>query len=34
MRLLYEHSFTDARMHGFLKGWQGVFGDKTWPGLP
>ena len=34
MRLLYEHSFTDARMNGFLKSWQGVFGDKTWPGLP
>ncbi len=34
MRLLYEHSFTDARMNGFLKSWQGAFGDKTWPGLP
>ena len=34
MRLLYEHSFTEQRMNGFLKSWQGVFGDKTWPGLP
>ncbi|MFN2169153.1 MAG: transaldolase family protein [Anaerolineae bacterium] len=33
MRLLYEHSFTDLRMHGFLKKWQGVFGDRTWPEL-
>jgi transaldolase len=34
LRLLYEHSFTDARMHGFLKSWRAVFGDETWPGLP
>lgn len=34
MRLLYEHSFTEARMNGFLKSWRGVFGDKTWPELP
>jgi transaldolase len=34
MRLLYEHSFTEARMNGFLKSWHGVFGDKTWPELP
>jgi transaldolase len=34
MRLLYEHSFTDQRMNGFLQSWQGVFGDKTWPVLP
>jgi transaldolase len=34
MRLLYEHSFTEQRMNGFLKSWRGVFGDKTWPGLP
>jgi len=31
MRLLYEHPFTDKRMHGFLHDWQVVFGDKTWP---
>jgi transaldolase len=34
MRLLYEHSFTEARMNGFLKSWHGVFGDKTWPEVP
>ena len=34
MRLLYEHSFTEQRMNGFLKSWRGVFDDKTWPGLP
>ncbi|MCO6452770.1 MAG: hypothetical protein J5I90_18455 [Caldilineales bacterium] len=33
MRLLYEHSFTEQRMNGFLKSWHGVFGDKTWPEL-
>jgi len=33
MRLLYEHSFTEQRMNGFLKSWRGVFGDKTWPEL-
>jgi transaldolase len=31
MRLLYQHPFTDQRMNGFLKDWQGAFGDKTWP---
>jgi transaldolase len=31
MRLLYEHTFTDARMQGFMKNWQAVFGDQTWP---
>lgn len=34
MRLLYEHSFTEQRMNGFLKSWRGSFGDTTWPGLP
>lgn len=34
MRLLYEHSFTDLRMNGFLKSWRGTFGDQTWPELP
>ncbi len=33
MRLLYEHSFTELRMNGFLKSWRGVFADKTWPEL-
>ncbi|MCB0200737.1 MAG: hypothetical protein H6649_06645 [Caldilineae bacterium] len=31
MQLLYEHSFTDLRLTGFMKSWQGTFGDKTWP---
>ena len=31
MRLLYEHSFTEARMTAFLKSWRGTFGEKTWP---
>lgn len=30
MKLLYEHSFTDKRMNGFLKDWQAAFGDKNW----
>lgn len=34
MRLIYEHSFTEQRMNGFLKSWTSVFGDKTWPQLP
>jgi transaldolase len=34
MRLLYEHSFTEARMTGFLKSWGAVFGDRTWPVAP
>ena len=34
MRLLYEHSFTEARMNAFLKSWRAVFGDRTWPELP
>ena len=34
MRLLYEHSFTESRMNGFLKSWRGTFGEKTWPELP
>ena len=33
MRLLYQHPFTDQRMNGFMKDWQNVFGDKTWPEL-
>jgi transaldolase len=31
MKLLYEHPFTDQRMHAFLKDWQGTFGDQIWP---
>lgn len=34
MRLLYEHSFTESRMNGFLKSWRGAFGEQTWPELP
>lgn len=34
MRLLYEHSFTEQRMNGFLKSWRATFGEKTWPELP
>jgi hypothetical protein len=30
-KLIFEHSFTDKRMSGFLSDWKGVFGDKTWP---
>jgi transaldolase len=32
MRLLYEHSFTDRRMNGFMEDWKATFDDKTWPG--
>ncbi len=31
MRLLYTHSFTDQRMHGFLTDWKATFGERTWP---
>ncbi len=31
MKQLFEHSFTDKRMQGFLSDWQKAFGDKTWP---
>ena len=31
LKLLFEHPFTDMRMHGFLADWQSVFGDATWP---
>jgi transaldolase len=30
LRRLYEHSFTDKRMTGFLDDWKAVFGDRTW----
>jgi transaldolase len=33
LKLLYDHPYTDQRMHGFLKDWCGAFGDQTWPGL-
>jgi transaldolase len=29
--LLYEHSFTDKRMNGFMEDWKTTFGDNTWP---
>ncbi len=31
MRLLYEHSFTEKRMNGFMEDWRATFGDRTWP---
>jgi transaldolase len=31
LKLLYEHPFTDQRMNGFMRDWQRVFGDQTWP---
>jgi transaldolase len=31
LQRLYEHSFTDKRMTGFLDDWQTAFGDQTWP---
>jgi transaldolase len=31
MKQLFEHSFTDKRMRGFLGDWQTAYGDKTWP---
>ena len=31
MKMLFEHSFTDKRMQGFLGDWQQAYGDKTWP---
>jgi len=31
LKLLYEHPFTDQRMSGFMRDWQKVFGDQTWP---
>jgi transaldolase len=31
LKLLFEHPYTDTRMHGFLTDWQSVFGDATWP---
>ena len=31
MRLLYEHTFSDARLQGFAQNWRAVFGDQTWP---
>jgi transaldolase len=33
MRLLYQHPFTDQRMHGFLGDWRATFGERTWPEL-
>jgi len=31
LKLLFDHPYTDKRMHGFLGDWQKVFGDTTWP---
>lgn len=31
MKLLFEHSFTDKRMHVFLSDWRQVHGDRIWP---
>jgi transaldolase len=31
LKLLYEHPFTDQRMNGFMRDWQKVFGEQTWP---
>jgi transaldolase len=31
LTLLFEHPYTDMRLHGFLGDWQRVFGDATWP---
>ena len=31
MKLLFEHAFTDKRMHAFLQDWQKTFGNQTWP---
>ena len=33
LRLLYEHSFTDKRMNGFMEDWRTTFGEMTWPGM-
>ena len=31
LKLLFDHPFTDMRMHGFLSDWESVFGEATWP---
>lgn len=31
LELLYEHAYTDKRMHGFAADWQAKFGDTLWP---
>ena len=31
MKMLFEHSFTDKRMQGFLSDWRQVHQDRTWP---
>jgi transaldolase len=31
LKMLFEHPFTDKRMHGFTDDWRAVFGDATWP---
>jgi transaldolase len=31
IKTLFEHAFTDKRMHGFLTDWQKTFGMSAWP---
>lgn len=31
LKMLFEHPFTDKRLHGFADDWKSVFGDATWP---
>jgi transaldolase len=31
MKPLFDHSFTDKRVQGFLSDWQKAYGDKVWP---
>jgi len=31
MKQLFEHSFTDKRIRGFLSDWQEAYRDETWP---
>ncbi len=31
LKMLFEHPFTDKRLHGFAEDWKAVFGDATWP---
>jgi len=31
LKMLFEHPFTEKRMHGFLEDWRVVFGNAVWP---
>lgn len=31
LKMLFDHPFTDKRMHGFLDDWRATFGEATWP---